>query len=254
RLVGSEMCIRDSSRTVYHDLGGIKTPEFIGKRPGPFEEEIITGFKNPFARKVINKAPICWADSSGTMQWINFESSHSAKNDREIENISKLLELLVEDSGIDPKTIGVLSPFRYQASTMVKALENFIEKGVAVNTIHSFQGNEKDIIIISMVARHTKDSRIFEDIRLLNVAITRTKFKLIVVSDTSISESKDRASLIMDMLYDSARKNGGYVAKDGLNPTQNDEIRKDTLKEQTIADAQQYITKERKKLGLFGKY
>ncbi|AKB74619.1 hypothetical protein MSLAZ_1358 [Methanosarcina lacustris Z-7289] len=241
------------SRTVYHDLGGIKTPESVGKRPCPFEEAKTTGFKNPFARRVVNKTPICWADSSGTMQWINFDSSHSAKNDREIENIGKLLELLVEYSGIDPKTIGVLSPFRYQVSTMVKALEIFIEKGVAVNTIHSFQGNEKDIIIISMVARHTKDSKIFEDIRLLNVAITRAKFKLIIVSDTSISEGKDKASIIMGMLYDSARKNGGYVAKDGLNPELNEEIRKDTHKERTIADAQQYITKERKKLGFYGK-
>jgi len=241
------------SKIVYHDLGGIKTPESIEKRPNPFEGKEITTFKNPFARKVINKTPICWADSSGAIQWINFDGSHSAKNDRETENISKLLEILVEDSGIDPKTIGVLSPFRYQVSTMVKALENFIEKGVAVNTIHSFQGNEKDIIIISMVAKHIKDSKIFKDIRLLNVAITRAKFKLIIVSDTSISEGNDEASIIMGMLYDSSWENGGYVAKDALDPAQNEEIRKDTLKEQTIADAHQYITRERKRLGFFGK-
>jgi DNA replication ATP-dependent helicase Dna2 len=241
------------SRTVYHDLGGIKTPEFIGRRSSPFEEDKITAVKSLPAKKVINRIPICWADSGGTIQWINFDSSHSAKNDRETENISKLLEILIEDSGIDPKTIGVLSPFRYQVSTMVKGLESFIEKGVAVNTIHSFQGNEKDIIIISMVVRNTKDSKIFEDIRLLNVAITRTKFKLIIVSDTSISEGKDKASIIMSMLYDSSRKNGGYVAKDALNPVQNEEIRKDTVKELTIADTKQYLVKERKKLGFFGK-
>lgn len=234
------------STMVYHDLGGIQTSESVGKRHTPFEEVKIEKLDS-YERKLVSKAPICWVDSTESTNWINFSKSSSAKNDREVENICKLLEVLVEDAEIDPKTIGVLSPFRYQISTMVKALEKFIDKGIIVNTIHSFQGNEKDIIIISMVAKQAKDSRIFEDIRLLNVALTRAKFKLIIVSDTMITVGNDKTSKIMEILFNSARKDGGYIAKEGLNPSKNEEIRKDTQNDRTIADTERFLAKEMKK-------
>ena len=231
------------SSTVYHDLGGIQTPESVRKRPTPFGEVKADRPLNRYEEMVVNKHSISWVDSSGEMKWFKFESSHSAKNDCEIENISKLLEILVEDIKIDPNTIGVLPPFRYQVSTMVKGLEIFIEKGVAVNTIHSFQGNEKDIIIISMVAKKEDDSKIFKDVRLLNVALTRAKFKLIIVSDTTMATGSKNTSQIMKMLFDSARKNRSYVAKGALNPSQNNEIRNDTQSDQKIVDTQIFLKK-----------
>lgn len=241
------------SDMIYRDLGGIKTSESVKNRSTPFENVKVTKNLDPYERKLINKAPICWVDSSGSMKWINFSNSHSAKNDHEVENIDKMLEVLVEDVKIDPKTIGVLSPFRYQISTMVKALERFIEKGVSINTIHSFQGNEKDIIIISIVAKQSDNSRIFDDVRLLNVAITRAKFKLMIVSDVSIIKGNDKTSEIMGKLLKSARENDAYVAKDKLNISQNEEIRKDSINDLKIADTQKFLVKERNRLKFYGK-
>lgn len=242
------------SDMVYRDLGGIKTSESVKNRSTPFENVKATKDIDPYERKLINKAPICWVDSSGSMKWIHFSNSHSAKNDCEVENIDKLLEVLVEDSKIDPKTIGVLSPFRYQISTMVKALERFIEKGVSVNTIHSFQGNEKDIIIISIVAKQSDDSRIFDDVRLLNVALTRAKFKLMIVSDIEIIKGTDKTSEIMGKLFKSAREHDAYVAKDKLNISQNEEIRKDTINDLKIAETQKALVRERNRLKLYRKH
>lgn len=239
------------SSTIYRDLGGIQTPEEVRKRPTPFEGVKADRSLNNHEKIVVNKHPITWIDSSGEVKWFNFESSHSAKNDSEIENINKLLEILVENIKIDPNSIGVLSPFRYQVSTMVKGLETFIEKGVAVNTIHSFQGNEKDVIIISMVAKSENDSKIFSDIRLLNVALTRAKFKLIIVSDTTMVTGSKKTSQIMRMLFDSARKNRSYVAKDALNPQQNKEIRNETKRDQKIAETHKFLKEEKRRLGLY---
>ncbi|MEL7662636.1 MAG: AAA domain-containing protein [Methanosarcina mazei] len=241
------------SKTIYYNLGGMITPESVKKRPVPFIDT--RSLRKPEEKKIVDMSiPVCWVDNSGKTQWINTGNGRSAKNDREVENVSRILELLVNEVKVDPKTIGVLSPFRYQVSTMINALNTFIEKGVAVNTIHSFQGNERDIIIVSMVAKHPTDSRIFEDIRLLNVAITRTKFKLIVVADTTIAAKGDKTSKIMGIINSVARASGGYLIKNALNPPLNTEIREDTRKDRTIANTEKFLERERKKLRLNKRY
>ena len=57
---------------------------------------------------------------------------------------------------------------------------------IAVNTIDSFQGQERDIVYISMV-RSNSDGIIgfLSDIRRMNVAMTRARKKLVVIGDSA---------------------------------------------------------------------
>ena len=69
---------------------------------------------------------------------------------------------------------------------------------VSVNTIDSFQGQERDVIYISMT-RSNPDSRIgfLSEIRRMNVAMTRARKKLVVIGDSAtLSQSPFYAGFI----------------------------------------------------------
>ena len=55
---------------------------------------------------------------------------------------------------------------------------------ITVNTVDGFQGQERDVILISMV-RSNEDGQIgfLRDLRRMNVAITRSRMKLIILGD-----------------------------------------------------------------------
>jgi len=88
-------------------------------------------------------------------------------------------------------TIAIISPYRQQIEVLQEAVQQqpelqAIRDKMTVNTIDSFQGQERDIVYISMT-RSNPDSRIgfLSEIRRMNVAMTRAKQKLVVVGDSA---------------------------------------------------------------------
>jgi hypothetical protein len=75
-----------------------------------------------------------------------------------------------------PEDIGIIAPYRAQVKEFAKATQG---KGVEVDTVHKFQGREKDTIIITTVDDEVTDFS--DDPYLLNVAISRAKKKLCLV-------------------------------------------------------------------------
>ena len=87
--------------------------------------------------------------------------------------------------------VGIISPYRAQ----VQLLRRLIRKReffkpfrslISVNTVDGFQGQERDIIVISLV-RNNDEGQIgfLRDLRRMNVAITRARMKLIILGDRS---------------------------------------------------------------------
>lgn len=83
--------------------------------------------------------------------------------------------------------VGIISPYRAQVQYLrhlIKKREYFkpFQQLVTVNTVDGFQGQERDIILISMV-RANEDGQIgfLRDLRRMNVAITRARMKLIIL-------------------------------------------------------------------------
>lgn len=71
--------------------------------------------------------------------------------------------------------IGIISPYRAQVAMLREA----VGEGVEVDTVHGFQGREKQAIIVSTVDNEIGD--FVDDAKLLNVAVSRAKCRLIVV-------------------------------------------------------------------------
>ena len=87
--------------------------------------------------------------------------------------------------------VGIISPYRAQ----VQLLRRLIKKQaffkpfrslISVNTVDGFQGQERDIIVISMVRSNDEGQIGFlRDLRRMNVAITRARMKVIILGDRS---------------------------------------------------------------------
>lgn len=91
-------------------------------------------------------------------------------------------------------SIGIISPYKEQVNEIEKAIDknNYPNAKIFIDTVDGFQGQEKDIIYISLV-RSNENSEIgfLSDIRRMNVAMTRARKKLIIIGDSAtISENK----------------------------------------------------------------
>lgn len=87
-------------------------------------------------------------------------------------------------------TIAVISPYKQQVYLLKEQLlhapelQPYADK-ISVNTIDSFQGQERDVVYISMTRSNTESNIGFlSDIRRMNVAMTRARKKLVVVGDS----------------------------------------------------------------------
>lgn len=105
--------------------------------------------------------------------------------------------------------VGVISPYRAQVQylrRLIKRLSFFrpFRKSISVDTVDGFQGQERDVIVISMV-RSNDDGNIgfLRDLRRMNVAMTRARMKLIIIGSV---ETLTR-HLFYRKLYNSIEKN-----------------------------------------------
>jgi len=85
--------------------------------------------------------------------------------------------------------VGVISPYRAQVQylrSLLKKKEFFkpFRHLISVNTVDGFQGQERDVIVISLVRSNDEGQIGFlRDLRRMNVAITRARMKLIILGD-----------------------------------------------------------------------
>jgi superfamily I DNA and/or RNA helicase len=88
-------------------------------------------------------------------------------------------------------TIAVISPYKRQIEVLKEGLLHAPElllysARISVNTIDSFQGQERDIVYISMTRSNSEGTIGFlSDVRRMNVAMTRARKKLVVIGDSA---------------------------------------------------------------------
>lgn len=139
--------------------------------------------------------PVAFIDTAGCGFEEKAEAS-SISNPEEAAFVVKHLTQFVEQlsqfySAGNFPSIAVISPYRGQIELLQDtiaqspALNNY-SSSISVNTIDSFQGQERDIVYISMT-RSNADSRIgfLSEIRRMNVAMTRARKKLVVIGDSA---------------------------------------------------------------------
>lgn len=117
---------------------------------------------------------------------------YGIRNLQEADLVLTLLKGIIDEHS--NASIGIISPYKLQIQYLREQVieQKLNTKNIQVQTVDGFQGQEKDIIIISLVRSNGKQEIGFlKDLRRMNVAITRARKKLIVVGDSAtLSGSK----------------------------------------------------------------
>ena len=140
--------------------------------------------------------PMMWVDTAGLdckEEFVGetFGRINKAEANLTLETLTLYLKKIGKERILEERIdVGVISPYRAQ----VQHLRRLIAKSgdlkpfrhlISVNTVDGFQGQERDIIIISLV-RANEEGQIgfLKDLRRMNVAITRARMKLIILGDS----------------------------------------------------------------------
>jgi len=122
---------------------------------------------------------ICFIDTAGA----GFNEKHgnnstSLQNEGELQIVQKLLDT----ASFDPSSTAFISPYGGQ----VVAAKEILPATMRISTIDSFQGQEMETIILSLVRSNDEGIIGFlKDYRRMNVAITRAKEQLFVIGDSA---------------------------------------------------------------------
>lgn len=102
------------------------------------------------------------------------------------EYFTKIGKRRVLEERID---VGIISPYRAQVQYLKKLIKKYeffkpYRRLISVNTVDGFQGQERDVILISLV-RSNEEGQIgfLKDLRRMNVAMTRARMKLIILGN-----------------------------------------------------------------------
>ncbi|HHX59165.1 MAG TPA: DUF2726 domain-containing protein, partial [Epulopiscium sp.] len=98
-------------------------------------------------------------------------------NQRQIDVIFQ--EILPQQK-IDDKiqSVGIISPYRLQTDALQKAIGS---RNIEADTVHKYQGREKDVIILTTVANEVQANDFVDNPNLINVAVSRAIDQLILV-------------------------------------------------------------------------
>lgn len=89
----------------------------------------------------------------------------------------------------DSIDVGIISPYRAQVQYLKKLIKKYeffkpYRRQISVNTVDGFQGQERDVILISLVRSNDEGQIGFlKDLRRMNVAMTRARMKLIILGN-----------------------------------------------------------------------
>lgn len=145
--------------------------------------------------------PMMWIDTAecdGKEEFVgeNFGRINRAEAELTLQTLQQYLEkigkLRILEESID---VGIISPYRAQVQLLRKELRKreFFRPYrhlLTVNTVDGFQGQERDIILISLVRSNDGgDIGFLRDLRRMNVAITRARMKLIILGSSETMTS-----------------------------------------------------------------
>ncbi|MBI1224068.1 MAG: AAA family ATPase [Bacteroidetes bacterium] len=135
-------------------------------------------------------SPILFIDTAGTgfEEQLN-EKSLSRFNPDEFQLLCEHLYQLIHSHEDKPMpSIALISPYKEQVTHMQDAIEEdsrLKELSLDINTIDGFQGQERDVVYISLVRSNTKcEIGFLNDYRRMNVAMTRARKLLVIVGDS----------------------------------------------------------------------
>ncbi len=141
--------------------------------------------------------PIEWINTEGldcNEEFIgeNYGRINKSEAELSIEQLKGYITKIGRERFLEERIdVGMISPYKAQVQYLRRLVRNdaFFKpyrQAITINTVDGFQGQERDVILISLV-RANEEGQIgfLNDLRRMNVAITRARMKLIILGDAS---------------------------------------------------------------------
>lgn len=130
------------------------------------------------------------------LEFIDVDTSNTTRQSEKNISPREITEIIESIKNSKETSIGVITPFRNQASMLKDALSMAGYPNIDVGTIHTFQGDEKDVIYLSSgITKHSQD-KTFDWVKnnqeLINVATTRAKKRLVLAADFKEIEKRSK--------------------------------------------------------------
>ena len=136
----------------------------------------------------ITENPVVFIDTAGLgYDEVFEENSFSRYNPGEAQIVLRQIKDLTAQ-GVSAEEIAVISPYQAQVKWILQKMDEQGLNGldVEIDSVDSFQGREKEAVILSLVRSNLEgDLGFLKDVRRMNVAMTRAKRKLIVIGDSA---------------------------------------------------------------------
>jgi len=144
-----------------------------------------------FRRLSADLPPVQFIDTAGCGFDEKLEGTSSTNPEEAAFVIKRVEELFEKIDTLKVPSVAIISPYKQQIQILNEYLKSseilkIYTKNISVNTIDSFQGQERDAVYISMT-RSNKEGEIgfVADTRRMNVAMTRARMLLVVVGDSA---------------------------------------------------------------------
>lgn len=132
-----------------------------------------------------------------TITLSTFSSYNIAEAKQVLIYVNQLIGEKIGEKTIASEDIGIVTPFALQSKHLQKTLKDENLKDVSVGTVEVFQGQEKEVIIMSAVRTRTftHDDRehigFLSNPRRFNVALTRARAALVVVGNPTVLQTDE---------------------------------------------------------------
>lgn len=162
----------------------------------------IIGFNNKkYYNSLLNiKAEAREADP---LVYVEVDNKDQAVKNTSVSEVASIVEYVKANK---EKNIGIITPFVNQKEMINNALKENGLNNITCGTVHSFQGDEKDVVLFSTAIGEKTQTGTYEWLKenreLLNVATSRAKNKLIVLADSANVERLHAQSSEDDDLYE----------------------------------------------------
>ncbi|MFN5255775.1 MAG: AAA domain-containing protein [Limnohabitans sp.] len=205
-----EKCIQRQPQTarmlttqyrMHEQIMGFSSEKFYGGQLVPHASVRHAGLE-AYDLRFAPDLPVEFIDTAGCgYQEVALPESRSTANPEEAHLLLEhLVQLLTpydaaehDEQQHTPLSIGVIAPYRAQINYLKDAIEDsevlnglLLQRRLSVGTVDSFQGQERDIIAITLTRSNPQGEIGFlSDIRRMNVGMTRARRKLLLVGDSS---------------------------------------------------------------------
>ncbi len=135
---------------------------------------------------------IIFINSPGPVETVgeaNFTTEEQRRfNETHADSVAEIVNMALQN-GVRPEDIGVIAPYNAQVVKILKELREkahqtkIITSAVKVSTIHSFQGQEKRMMVVDFTDDNVRPTHLTAKLELINVGLSRAKEQLIMVGN-----------------------------------------------------------------------